>query len=69
MQLNDYLIKRCPYYLELLCVMQDSATARYQFTFETLGGDNDDNNEDENEDDSNDIMQEVIPEATTLMTL
>lgn len=55
-QFNDYVKKKCPYYFDLLEVMQDRATARPQFTSDDYGSDDDDV----------EFLGEVLPEASTL---
>ena len=47
-QFNDYIKQKCPYYFDLIEVMQDRATARPQLTSDSIDGDdNNDDNDDE----------------------
>ena len=46
-QFHDYIKKKCPYYFDLLTVMQDRATARPQTTSDTIEIDDDDDDEDD----------------------
>jgi hypothetical protein len=50
---NDYVLKKCPYYFDLLEVMEDRSTARPKMTSDTLGSysDSDDSSDNDSVDD------------------
>ena len=48
-QFNDYILKKCPYYFDLLPVMQDRATCRPQMTSDSLYTGSDDDDEDDDD--------------------
>ena len=50
-QFNDYILKKCPYYFDLLPVMQDRATAHPLMTSESMENEHENDNRNSNDDD------------------
>ena len=54
-QFDDYVRKKCPYYFDLLHIMQDRATSRPQMTSDSLRAGSDEDNDDDDDDDLIDL--------------